>query len=108
MARKAKKMAAELIKIYADHNKHFILPQDEFTTISGRKKMTTRFLSTVDEWLRKKGYVVIDLHKERQLIGIVPIEKVAQWDIPKIQDDIPENAVPQEDAEQEDDKVFNT
>jgi len=108
MARKAKKMAAELIKIYTDQNKHFILPQNEFKTISGRKKMTTSFLRTVDELLREKGYALIDLHTEKELIGVVSIEKVTQWDIPKIQDDIPENEVPQEDEEKEDDKVFNT
>ncbi len=70
--------------------------------------MQRKFLSTVDALLRKKGYILIDLHKELELIGIIPIEKVTQWDIPKIQDDIPENNVPQEDEEKEDDKVFNT
>jgi hypothetical protein len=48
------------------------------------------------------------LHKELELIGVIPIEKITQWDIPQIQDDIPENNVPQEDEEKEDDKVFNT
>jgi hypothetical protein len=108
MARKAKKMAAALIKISTDHHKHFILTQHEFKAISGRKKMQRKFLSTVDALLRKKGYVLIDLHKELELIGVIPIEKVTQWDIPKIQDDIPENNVPQEDEEKDDDKVFNT
>jgi len=108
MARKAKKMAAALIKISTDHNKHFILTQHECKAISGRKKMQRKFLSTVDALLRKKGYVLIDLHKELELIGVIPIEKITQWDIPQIQDDIPENNVPQEDEEKEDDKVFNT
>ena len=103
MARKAKKMAAELIKIYTDHNEHFILRQNEFQTISGRKKMTTRFLGIVDELLRKKGCALIDLHKEKGLIGIVSMEQVMQWGLPKIQDE-----VPQEDEEKENDKVFNT
>ena len=103
MARKAKKMAAKLIKIHTDQNEHFILRQNEFETISGRKKMTTRFLGIVDELLRKKGCTLIDLHKEKGLIGVVPVEQVMQWGIPKMQDE-----VPQEDEETEDDKVFNT
>ena len=103
MARKAKKMAAELIKIYTDQNEHFILRQNEFKTISIRKKMTTRFLGIVDELLRKEGYALIDLHKEKGLIGVVPIEQVMQWGVPKVHDE-----VPQEDEEKEDDKVFNT
>jgi len=103
MARKAKKMAAKLIKLYTDQNKHFILPQNEFKTISGRKKMTTRFLSTVDELLRTQGYALIDLHTEKELIGIISVEQVTQWDIPQMQDE-----VPQEDEEKEDEKVFST
>ena len=103
MARKAKKMAATLIKIHTDQNECFILPHNEFKTISGRKKMTPRFLSTVDELLRRQGYALIDLHTEKGLIGVVSIEQVMQWGIPKMQDE-----VPQEDEEKEDDKVFNT
>ena len=103
MARKAKKMAAKLIKIHTDHNERFILPQNELKTISGRKKITPRFLSTVDELLRRQGYALIDLQTEKGLIGVVSIEQVAQWGIPKMRDE-----VPQEDEEQEDDKVFNT
>ena len=103
MARKAKKMAAKLIKMHTDQNEHFILPQNEFKTISGRKKMTTRFLSTVDELLRKQGYALIDSHTEKGLIGGVSIEQVTQWDIPQMQDE-----VPQGEEEKEDDEVFNT
>ena len=103
MARKAKKMAATLIKIHTDHHARFILPQKEFQTLSGRKKMTPRFLSTVDALLRRQGYALLDLHTEKGLIGVVSIEQVAQWDIPKRQDE-----VPQEDEEKEDEKVFNT
>jgi hypothetical protein len=103
MARKAKKTAAQLIKIHTEQNAHFILPQKEFTTLAGRKKMTPRFLSAVDELLRKQGYALIDFHTEKGLIGVVSLEQVAQWDIPKIP-----HEVPQEDEEQEDDKVFNT
>jgi hypothetical protein len=58
-------------KIHTDQDKHFILPQNEFKTISGKKKMTTRFLSTVDELLRKQGYFLIDLHTEKGLIGVL-------------------------------------
>ena len=77
MARKAKKMAAKLIKIHTDQNERFILPQNEFKTISGRKKMTPKFLSTVDELLRRQGYALIDLHTEKGLFGVVSIEQVA-------------------------------
>jgi len=103
MARKAKKMAATLIKIHTDHHEHFILPQNACKTISGRKKMTPRFLRTVDEWLRRQGYALIDLQTEKGLIGVVSIEQVAHWGIPKRREE-----VPQEDEEKEDDKVFNT
>jgi hypothetical protein len=103
MARKAKKMAAKLIKIHTDHNERFILPQKALKTISGRKKMTPRFLRTVDELLRRQGYALIDLHTEKGLIGVVSIEQVTQWSIPEMRED-----VPQEDEEKEDDKVFNT
>jgi len=103
MARKAKKMAAKLIKIHTDHHECFILPQKELKTISGRKNMTPRFLRTVDEWLRRQGYALIDFHTEKELIGVVSIEQVAQWSIPKMRDE-----VSQEDEEKEDDKVFNT
>ena len=108
MARKAKEMAAVLINIYTDHHKHFMLTQNEFTVIAGKKKMRTQFLSTVDGFLRKRGYALIDLHKEGGIIGIVHIEEVMQWDTPKMQANIPESEVPQEDQEKEDDKVFNT
>jgi len=103
MARKAKKMAATLIKIHTDHHERFILPQHALKTISGRKKITPRFLSTVDEWLRRQGYALLDLQTEKGLIGVVSLEQVAQWGIPQMREE-----VPQEDEEQEDDKVFNT
>jgi len=103
MARKAKKMAATLIKIHTDHHERFILPQQACKTISGKKKMTPRFLRTVDELLRTQGYALLDLHTEKGLIGVVSIEQVAQWSIPQMRDE-----VPQEDEEKEDDKVFNT
>ena len=60
MGRKAKKMAATLIKMHMDQNECFILPQNELKTISGRKKMTPRFLNTVDELLRRQGYALLD------------------------------------------------
>ena len=103
MARKAKKMAAKLIKIHTDHHEPFILPQNAFKTISGRKKMTPRFLRTVDEWLRRQGYALLDLQTEKGLIGVVSTEQVAHWGIPQMWDE-----VPQEDEEREDDKIFNT
>ena len=103
MARKAKKMAAKLIQIHTDHHEPFILPQHALTTISGRKKITPRFLRTVDEALRRQGYTLLDLHIEKGLIGMVSLEQVAHWGIPKMRDE-----VPQEDEEKEDDKVFNT
>ena len=102
MARKAKKMAAKLIKIHTDHHERFILLQKEFQTIFGRKKMTPRFLSTVDALLRRQGYALLDLQTEKGLIGVVSIEQVAQWGIPKMREE-----VPQEDEEKEDDQVFN-
>ena len=103
MARKAKKLATKLIQIHMDHHEPFILPQHALKTISSRKKITPRVLRTVDELLRRQGYALIDLQTEKGLIGVVSIGQVAQWGIPKMQEE-----VPQEDEEKEDDKVFNT
>jgi hypothetical protein len=87
MARKAKACAEVLIKMYTDRNKHFLLPKKEFKDISGKGKMRTKYLVSVDARLRKQGYVLIDVHKERQMIGVVAIETIAQWDIPAMPQD---------------------
>ena len=57
----------------------------------------------MDALLRRQGYALLDLQTEKGLIGVVSIGQVAQWGIPKMQEE-----VPQEDEEKEDDKVFNT
>ena len=56
--------------------------------------MHTKFLRTLDECLRKRGYVLIDLHKERQLIGIAHGETIAQWHIPTIPEALPAQTRP--------------
>jgi len=87
MARKAKACAAVLIQMYADHNNPFILTQKEFQALSGKGKMRTKYLVSLDESLRKQGYVLIDVHKERHMIGVVALDTLAQWDIPAMPQD---------------------
>jgi hypothetical protein len=53
--------------------------------------------------LRQQGYALLDVHTEKGLIGVVSLEQVAQWAMPTMP-----HEVPQEDEEHEDDKVFNT
>ena len=100
MARQAKKMAALLAEVYSTHHQPFRLTQKEFETLSGQGKMRPKFLRELEEYLRKSGYVLIDLHKERQMIGIESIETMAQWDIPTIHEDVPDDELPEEDDEE--------
>jgi hypothetical protein len=100
MARKAKKMAAVLAELYSTRHQPFRLTQKEFETLSGQGKMRTKFLRELEEGLRKRGYVLIDLHKERQMIGIESIETMTQWDIPTIHEDVPDDELPEEDGEE--------
>ena len=87
MARKAEELAALLTNIYTDRKKRFILTQKEFTEISGKGKFRKKFLRAVDGFLREKGYILIDLHKEKDMIGVLRVETIAQWDIPELYDD---------------------
>ena len=100
MARKAKKMAALLAELYSTRHQPFRLTQKEFETLSGQGKMRTKFLRELEEDLRKRGYVLIDVHKERQMIGIESIETMMQWDIPAIHEDVPDDELPEEDDEE--------
>ena len=84
MARKAKKVAAALIDLYRSRQHHFILTPQEFRTITVKGNMRTRFLHDVDVVLRKQGYVLLDLHKELQLIGVEHGDRVAQWGLPQL------------------------
>src|SRR5262249_48291799 len=99
MARKAKKMAALLAELYSTHHQPFRLTQKEFETLSRQGKMRTKFLRELEEYLRKRGYVLIDLHKERQMIGVESIETITQWDIPAIHEDVPDDELPEDDEE---------
>ncbi len=100
MARKAKEIAEVLIKIYTDRKKRFILTKKEFKEISGKGKMRKKYLGSVEECLRKHGYVLLDLHKELQLIGVLCIETIAQWDIPEIHHDTREYPCTEQDEEE--------
>lgn len=100
MARKAKELAEVFIKIYTDRKKRFILTKNEFKKISGKGKMRKKYLVSVDECLRKKGYVLIDLHKELQMIGVLCIETIAQWDIPEMHHDTHEHQSSEEDNDE--------
>ena len=100
MARKAKACAEVLIQMYADHKNHFLLTKKEFKDIAGKGKMRTKYLMAVDARLRKQGYVLIDVHKERQMIGVVDIETITQWDIPAMPHDTHDHQL----SEEQDDK----
>ena len=84
MARKATKVAAALIDLYSSRQHPFILTPQEFPPIADQRKMRTKFLHDVDGVLRKRGYVLIDLHKELQLIGVEQVDRVAQWGLPQV------------------------
>ena len=99
MAWKAEALADVLMKIYTDRKKRFILTQNEFKEITGKRKFRKKFLRAVDACLREKGYVLIDLHKEMQMIGVLRIETIAQWDIPELHDDSDEKQFSEEDDE---------
>jgi hypothetical protein len=100
MARKAEELAAVLIEMYTDRKKRFILTQNEFKDTAGKGKMRKKFLRSVDEFLRKEGYVLIDLHKEKHMIGVVRIETIAHWDIPEMRDDTHEQQFSEEDDDE--------
>jgi hypothetical protein len=100
MARKAEEMAEVLTKIYTDRKKRFILTDNEFKEILGKGKFRTKFLQDVDGFLREKGYVLIDLHKEKDMIGVVRIETIAQWEIPEIHNGSDENEYSEEDDDE--------
>ena len=102
MARKAEELAAILIHIYTDRKKRFILTQKEFTEISGKGKFRKKFLRAVDGFLREKGYILIDLHKEKDIVGVLRIETIAHWDIPELHDDTHENQFAEHDDDERD------
>ena len=84
MARKTKKVAAALIDLYSSRQQPFILTPQAFPTIATKGTMRTKFLREVDAVLRTRGYVLIDLHKELQLIGVEQVDRVAQWGLPPL------------------------
>jgi hypothetical protein len=84
MARKTKKVAAALIDLYSSRQQPFILTPQAFPTIATKGTMRTKFLREVDAVLRTRGYVLIDLHKELQLIGVEQVDRVAQWGLPQV------------------------
>jgi hypothetical protein len=98
MAQKAKACADVLIQMYTDRNKPFILTKKEFTAIAGKGKMRKKYLVSVDECLRKQGYVLLDVHKELQIIGVLGIETIAQWDIPDMHHDTHEQPFAEDKA----------
>ena len=102
MARKAEELAAILIHIYIDRKKRFILTQKEFQEISGKRKFRNKFLRAVDGFLREEGYILIDLHKEKDMIGVLRIETIAQWDIPELHNDTHENQFSEKDDDESD------
>jgi hypothetical protein len=82
MARKAKEMAALLIDLYLPGNTPFILTQTEFDALAGKGKMRKKFLLAIDTVLRKRGYILLDAHKESEMVGVVSVDTMAHWAIP--------------------------
>ena len=99
MARKAQEMAEVLTKIYTERQKRFILTENECEQILGKRKFRKKFLQAVDGVLREKGYVLIDLHKEKDMIGVLRIETIVHWEIPELHASTHENAYAEDDDE---------
>jgi hypothetical protein len=100
MACKAEELAEVLIKMYTDRKKRFILTQNEFKKISGKGKFRKKLLRALDEWLREEGYVLIDLHKEKNIIGVLRIETIAHWEIPQLHDEAHEKQFSEDDDDE--------
>jgi hypothetical protein len=103
MARKAKQVASALIDLYLCRHQPFILTLQAFRTIADTEKMRTRFLQDVDERLRKRGYVLLDLHKELQLIGVEHVDHIAQWGLPPLPEASEAPSTPPQPAGADDD-----
>jgi hypothetical protein len=100
MAWKAEETAKVLTKIYTDRKKRFILTDNEFKEILGKGKLRKKFLQAVDGFLREKGYVLIDLHKEKNMIGVLRVETMAHWDIPELHHNSDEKQFSEEDNDE--------
>lgn len=72
----AKVMAEKLIYIYEALQKSFRLKVYLFKNMSGRKKLEDAFIDQVDLLLRTNGYVLVNLRKEKKVVGIIKISTI--------------------------------
>lgn len=72
-------MAERLIVKYKDYGS-FYLKKDEFKRLSNKNKLRDEFIKKVDIILRDKGYFLIDLIKEKDLIAISNIDSIMKWE----------------------------
>jgi hypothetical protein len=72
-----KKMAEKLIRIYEEITQEsFHMPLGKFNRLSGKKRPKTAYFNEVDSFLRQKDYVLINLKKEKEIIGIIKMSTV--------------------------------
>ncbi|SLM28792.1 conserved hypothetical protein [Desulfamplus magnetovallimortis] len=80
MARSARDMADQLIKIYSETKKRYLLTKDEFKSIAGKFNLKEAYLWEVDSFLREDGYLLVDLRSEEDSIGVIKIRRIKkQW-----------------------------
>ena len=72
-------MAKRLIKKHAIWGNYF-LEKDEFKRIAGKKNLKEAYINDVDFELREKGYLLIDLINEKNIIAISSIDTIMNWE----------------------------
>jgi hypothetical protein len=72
-------MAIRLIKKQKNLGNYY-LSKDEFKRIAGRENLRDAFIDHVDSELREKGYVLIDLINEKDVIAVSSIETIMNWE----------------------------
>lgn len=99
MARSAEDLAHQLILIYGQRKKRYVLTKEQFKTIAGKENLKEAYLYDVDDCLREDGYTLIDLREEREAIAVIKIRTMMdKWE------HIPDNLIEQyrfEDSEEE-------
>jgi len=76
MARSAKDMAEQLIEIYSKEKKRYLMSKEDFKTIAGKTFLKEAYLWSVDSNLREDGYLLVDLRKEKDIIGVIKIRTI--------------------------------
>jgi hypothetical protein len=74
----AKLMAEKLICIYDKYQEPFKMTTNKFKKISGRKKLEDAYLDHVDSFLRGNGYVLLNLRKEKKMVGVIKMSTILE------------------------------